>query len=46
MTEREIKKSRKEILFFGHAASWAHESVVNAGAIELVRLFGAGSQVK
>jgi hypothetical protein len=25
MIEREIEKPRKEILFLGHAASWAHE---------------------
>jgi len=45
MIESEIKESRKEILFFGHAASWAHKSMVIAGVIQLVKLFCAGSQV-
>jgi hypothetical protein len=31
MIEPKIEKSRKEILFFGHAASWAHESMAIAG---------------
>jgi hypothetical protein len=33
MIEREIEKPRKEILFFGHAASWAHVSIMIAGVI-------------
>jgi hypothetical protein len=34
-TESEIKKSRKEILFFGHAASWAHKFMMVAGVVDL-----------
>jgi hypothetical protein len=34
MMEREIEKPRKEILIFGHAASWAHESIVIAGVVQ------------
>src|SRR5437899_913195 len=44
--EREVEESRKEILFFGHAASLAHKSVAIAGVILLVRQVRAGSQEK
>src|SRR6266851_7314948 len=42
--KREVEESRKEILFFGHAASLAHKSIAIAGIIQLVRQIRAGSQ--
>jgi hypothetical protein len=46
MMEREIEESSKKILFIGHAASWAHKSIVEAVALRVVRLFRDGSQGK
>lgn len=46
MIKREIEKSRKEILFIGHASPWAPKSIVEAGVLRLVRLFRGGSQGK
>jgi len=44
--KREVEESRKEILFFGHAASLAHKSIAIAGILQLVRQIHAGSQAK
>src|ERR1700741_3883195 len=43
--EREVEEPREEILFIGHAASWAHDSFRMAGVMNLVCPYRKTSQV-